>query len=211
MRCQQNTVKSLNADARIVETDFARVALGDILDTGLFDEKKASRHPLWFKELYNFKEHVPETVEYGVQSFVYRARPPFDPQKFSAFVNRTWTGLIRAKGHFWLATRPNWAGEFSLAGSIARVTPLGYWWAAVPQKTLVERGINDITSNPYWHELWGDRRQELVFIGVGLDEAAIRSALDACLVKTPSVKGLNLDLFRSLSDPFPRWDRVDAA
>ena len=102
----RKVVKSLNADARIVEADFGRAALGDILDTKLFDEEKASRHPLWFKELHNFKEHVPETEEYGINSFVYRGRAPFHPEKFAAFINRTWPGLIRAKGHFWLATRP---------------------------------------------------------------------------------------------------------
>jgi len=207
----RKVVKSLNADARIVEVDFGKVALGEILDTGLFDEEKARRHPLWFKELYNFKEHVPETEEYGIQSFVYRARPPFDPKKFDAFINRTWPGLIRAKGHFWLATRPKWVGELSLAGAIARVSPLGYWWAAVPKQALVDRGIEDASQNPHWDERWGDRRQELVFIGTGIDEAAIREALDACLIDKSVGKTFDPAPYRSLNDPFPFWDRADAA
>lgn len=205
----RKVVKSLNADARIVETDFGRAALDDILDTGLFDEEKASRHPLWFKELYNFKEHVPETQEYGIESFVYRARPPFDPEKFAAFIDRTWPGLIRAKGHFWLATRAKWVGELSLAGAIARASPLGYWWAAVPKQALADRGVEDVTRNPHWDDLWGDRRQELVFIGVGMNEAAIRKALDACLVATPSDRAFVPAQYRSLRDPFPPWDRAD--
>jgi G3E family GTPase len=125
-----------------------------------------------------------------VRSFVYRARPPFDPRKFSAFVNRSWPGLIRAKGHFWLATRPKWVGEFSLAGAVAHVSPLGHWWAAVPKQALAERGIDDVSSNPHWDDLWGDRRQELVFIGTDMDEGAIRQALDACLVETPAMASL---------------------
>ena len=84
-----------------------------ILDTGRFDFEKAQQHPLWFKELYGFAEHTPETEEYGVTNFVYRARRPFDPVKFNTFLQETWPGVIRAKGHFWIATRPQWVGELS--------------------------------------------------------------------------------------------------
>ena len=207
----RKVVKSLNADARLVETDFGRAQLGEILDTRLFDEEKAKRHPLWYKELYGFGEHVPETEEYGIQSFVYRARRPFNPEKFAAVLNRTWPGLIRAKGHFWLASRPKWAGEFSLAGAIARVSALGHWWAAVPKQALAERGIRDVRDNPYWHELWGDRRQELVFIGTGMDEEAIRAALDQCLVGTSDTDPLGLSSRIEYRDPFPAWERAHAA
>ncbi|CAM5761625.1 Putative metal chaperone YciC [Labrys miyagiensis] len=200
-------VKSLNADARLVETDFGRVPLNDILDTKLFSEEKASRHPLWFKELYGYEDHVAETEEYGIRSFVYRARLPFDPVRFNAFVNATWPGLIRAKGHFWLATRPSWVGNFSLAGSVARLSPLGYWWAAVPKQALAARGIDDVTRNPHWHEVWGDRRQELVFIGSDMNEPAIRTALDTCLVDVPQPILSGFDQLRSLPDPLPAWDQ----
>jgi G3E family GTPase len=203
-------VKSLNDDARLVEVDFAKVQLDDVLDTKLFDEEKAATHPLWFKELYGFKDHVPETEEYGIRSFVYRAREPFDPEKFNAFIGQTWPGLVRAKGHFWLATRPKWVGEFSLAGAIARATPLGYWWAAVPKAVLLERGIEDVSINPHWDDRWGDRRQELVFIGTDMDEAAIRRALDACLIKPRKSGSFNPARYASLRDPFPAWDRANA-
>ena len=126
-------VRGLNADARIVEADFGRVPLAQVLDTRLYSEDKAQQHPLWHKELYGAHEHVPETEEYGIRSFVYRARRPFHPARLHDFMNRRWPGLIRAKGHFWLATRPDWVGEYSLAGRITRTEGMGRWWATVPK------------------------------------------------------------------------------
>jgi G3E family GTPase len=207
----RKVVKSLNADARIVETDFGRAPMDAILDTGLFDEEKAQRHPLWHKALYSPEEHVPESEQYGVESFVYRARRPFHPEKFNAFINATWLGLIRAKGHFWLATRPNWVGEFSLAGAIARVSAMGYWWIAVPKQHWPDHPEWKRLFDRNWDKVWGDRRQELVFIGVGMDEAAIRAALGACLVGSEKIKRFDSAAHRSLRDPFPSWEGADAA
>ncbi len=118
-------VRALNPDARLVETDFGRVAPGAILDTGLFDFDRAQEHPLWAKELYGFADHLPETEEYGISSFVYRARQPFHPTKIEAALAGPLPGVIRAKGHFWIATRPDWAAEFSLAGTSAGLEDLG--------------------------------------------------------------------------------------
>jgi G3E family GTPase len=205
----RKVVMSLNGDARIVEATFGQAPLEAILDTGLFDEAKAESHPLWYKELYNFGEHVPETEEYGIQSFIYRARRPFDPEKFNAFIKQTWPGLIRAKGHFWLATRPQWVGEFSLAGAIARVTAMGHWWAAIPKKHWPDHPEWKQIFERNWDKVWGDRRQELVFIGIVMDEAAIRAALDDCLVgKSDSFEP---DAFLTMRDPFPAWSGADAA
>jgi G3E family GTPase len=207
----RKVVAALNADARIVETDFGKAPLETVLNTGLFNEEKAQRHPLWFKELHGFKDHVPETEEYGIESFVYRARRPFHPEKFNAFINQTWPGLIRAKGHFWLATRPKWVGEFSLAGAVARASALGYWWASIPEEALAARTGRDVRENPYWHEVWGDRRQELVFIGIGMDQTAIRKALDQCLVGKSDEAPFDLNAHRGLRDPFPSWEPAHAA
>jgi G3E family GTPase len=113
-------IASLNAEARIVEVDFGRVPLDAVVDTGLFDFERAQTHPLWYKELNGFAAHVPETEEYGVRSFVYRARRPFTPMAFHQFVNKPWPGVIRAKGFFWLATRPNYVGELAQAGALVR-------------------------------------------------------------------------------------------
>lgn len=204
-------VRALNPDARQVEADFGKVPLDAVLDTGLFDHEKAQEHPLWHKELYGFKDHVPETEEYGISSFVYRARRPFHPEKFSAFLAETWPGLIRAKGHFWLATRPDWVGEMSLAGSICRTEAMGFWWAAVPRSRWPDHPEWQAILNRNWHSVWGDRRQELVFIGTELDEAAIRAALDLCLVGDALPLRFNPERYRDLPDPFPAWRRAEAA
>ncbi|GLS43653.1 zinc metallochaperone GTPase ZigA [Methylobacterium brachythecii] len=204
----RSVVRGLNADARLVETSHGRAPLDAILDTGLFDEENAQRHPLWFKELYGAHEHVPETEEYGVSSFVYRARRPFDPEKFNAFVNQTWPGLIRAKGHFWLATRPDWVGEFSLAGAVARVSAMGFWWAAVPRGRWPDESYWKSHLEKNWSEVWGDRRQELVFIGTGMDRDAITAALDACLIGSERTTRFDPSAYRRLPDPFPEWRRA---
>ena len=204
-------VRALNPDARQVEADFGKVALDAVLDTGLFDHEKAQEHPLWHKELYGFKDHVPETEEYGIVSFVYRARRPFHPEKFNAFIGRTWPGLICAKGHFWLATRPDWVGEMSLAGSICRTEAMGFWWAAVPRSRWPDHSEWQTILNRNWHSVWGDRRQELVFIGTELDEAAIRAALDLCLVGDAMPLRFDPERYRDLPDPFPAWRRAEAA
>jgi len=200
-------VKALNPAARLIETDFAHVPNDRIFDTGLFDFDRAHENPLWAKELYGFKEHVPETEEYGISSFVYRARRPFDPTKVHAVLDGPLPGVIRAKGHFWIATRPNWVAEFSLAGAISSVTPLGGWWAAVPRDRWPEHPDALAKMRAHWQEPWGDRRQELVFIGGGMDRAAITAALDACLMG----EDYSPEAWADLPDPFPQWGARRAA
>jgi G3E family GTPase len=204
-------IKALNPDAKIVETDFGRVDPTHILNTGLFNEEKAQEHPLWHKELYGHGEHIPETEEYGISCFVYRARRPFDPVKFNAFLQKTWSGLIRAKGHFWLATRPEWVGEMSLAGAICRTEAMGFWWAAVPKNRWPHHDKWKSLINRHWSPIWGDRRQELVFIGASLDKEAMIAALDFCLLGPSINQKFEPDAYRHLPDPFPIWKRAEAA
>ncbi len=195
-------VRALNPDATLIETDFGRVDADAIFDTGLFDFDRAHLHPMWAKELYGFEDHVPETEEYGISSFVYRARRPFHPRRIHDLFNGDLPGVIRAKGHFWIASRPNWAVEFSLAGVVSSVTPLGGWWASVPRERWPTHpdSLAEVARN--WQEPWGDRRQELVFIGAGMDPAAITQVLDDALVEawdfTP-------EAWARLPDPFPQW------
>ncbi len=196
-------IASLNPDARVIETDFGRVDLKDVLGTGRFDLAKAEEHPLWFKELYGFKDHVPETEEYGIRSFVYRARRPFDPERFQRFLDKSWPGVVRAKGFFWLATRPHHVGEISQAGALVRTQKMGLWWASVPKSQWPDDPGFLKAMRPYLDPVWGDRRQEIVFIGADpMDEADIRAELDACLVES---EGFTPQKWRNLPDPFASW------
>ncbi|MFC3527717.1 GTP-binding protein [Paracoccus mangrovi] len=195
-------VRALNPEARLIETDFSRVPANEIFDTGLFDFDRAHLNPMWAKELYGFADHIPETEEYGITSFVYRARRPFHPQRIHAVLNGDLPGVIRAKGHFWIASRPNWAAEFSLAGAISTVVPLGGWWASVPRERWPEHPDALAEMKRNWSEPWGDRRQELVFIGSGMDWAAITERLDAALVDTQDFRPSD---WKALPDPFPQW------
>ncbi len=201
----RRVVASLNPDADIVETAFGRAPQDRILETGRFDFEKAESHPLWAKELYDFAGHTPETEAYGVEHFVYRARAPFDPVKLHAFFNQPWENVIRAKGHFWIATRPDWVGEMSQAGAMVRHQGLGRWWAAVPRERWPDGTMFETLIAKTWDGVWGDRRQELVFIGIGMDEAAIRARLDACLVDGATASGFAPALWRTMDDPFPTW------
>ncbi|MEL7257487.1 MAG: GTP-binding protein [Pseudomonadota bacterium] len=203
-------IRSLNADAKIIETNHSDVPSDAILDTGLFDFDKAHEHPMWAKELYGFADHVPETEEYGVTSFVYRARQPFVPEKILAVLNGDMPGVIRAKGHFWIATRPDWVAEFSLAGALSSITPIGTWWASVPNERWPEHASVSEYVKRHWSEPWGDRRQELVFIGSNIDWPSLKGRLDSCLLPIVAADGpdaLPLDL----PDPFPGWRRVEDA
>jgi G3E family GTPase len=196
-------IAGLNADARLIETDFGKVALRDVLGTGLFDMLKAEQHPLWYKELHGFKDHIPETEEYGIRSFVYRAKRPFDPARFHAFVHRPWPGVVRAKGFFWLATRPHHAGELSQAGPMVRTSKMGLWWSSVPKTQWPDDPGFLAMMKPYLDPVWGDRRQEIVFIGADpMNQAALEAELDECLV---DAKTFTPDRWRALPDPFAEW------
>ncbi|MEM1235394.1 MAG: GTP-binding protein [Pseudomonadota bacterium] len=202
-------IRSLNADAKIIETDHSLVPAKEILDTGLFDFEKAHEHPMWAKELYGFEDHVPETEEYGVSSFVFRAQRPFEPEKILRVLEGDLPGVIRAKGHFWIATRPSWVAEFSLAGTLSSVKPMGTWWASVPQERWPSNPqVRDYIAS-HWSEPWGDRRQELVFIGSRIDWPALEASLNSSLVPEHLAPGP--DALPDLPDPFPQWRRSEEA
>lgn len=202
-------IRSLNADARIIETSHSDVPADAILNTGLFNFEKAHEHPMWAKELYGFADHVPETEEYGVASYVYRARQPFEPEKVLEVLNGELPGVIRAKGHFWIATRPEWVAEFSLAGALSSIKPMGTWWATVPQDRWPEDEGARRYMAAHWAEPWGDRRQEIVFIGSGIDWADIKARLDRALV--PQNLATSFEALPEYPDPFPRWRRAEQA
>ncbi|MEO0566733.1 MAG: GTP-binding protein [Pseudomonadota bacterium] len=210
VNASRRIVRSLNADAEIIETNHSDVPVEKILNTSLFDFEKAQDHPMWAKELYGFADHTPETEEYGVVSYVYRARQPFIPEKINAALNGALPGVIRAKGHLWLATRPDWVAEYSLAGVLSSIKPMGTWWATVPKERWPEHSSVLTYIEQHWSEPWGDRRQELVFIGSDIDWPALKEKLDACLVPPLMAEGPEA-LPLNLPDPFPIWRRSEDA
>lgn len=199
-------IRSLNSDALLVEAVDGQVPLDAVLKTGRFSFAGAHRHPTWFQELHGFSAHVPETEEYGISSFVYTAREPMHPEKFFNFVRKPQRGVVRAKGFFWLATRPQWVGEISQVGVFTRHKAVGQWWASIPQTQWPKEPSAIAKIRGKWHKIWGDRRQEMVFIGTkSMDKVNIKRQLDNCLA---SVGQPDPTVWASLKDPFPRWGRA---
>ena len=197
-------IRGLNAKAKIIETSHSKVAMEEVMDTKSYNLEEAQNHPLWAQELYKPNEHVPETEEYGITSFVYRARDPFNPEKIHAFFDQEWPGVIRAKGFFWISSRPNFVGEVSQAGAFVRHQGIGRWWAAVDEEQWPEDDKFRENINKIWVKDYGDRRQEIVFIGLKnqMDKNLIKNQLDKLLVKDYSFKIENSLRFK---DPFPEW------
>ena len=197
-------IRGLNAKAKIIETNHSKVAMNEVMNTNLYDLKEAQNHPLWAQELYNPDDHTPETEEYGVTSFVYRARDPFDPEKIHSFFNQEWPGVIRAKGFFWISSRPNFVGEVSQAGAFVRHQGIGKWWAAVNEEQWPDDKSFRLNINKIWAKGYGDRRQEIVFIGLKneMNESSIKNKLDSFLIKDYSI---NLANTLKYKDPFPEW------
>ena len=200
-------VHHLNPEARILTAERGRVQLGDVLDTGLFDDAKSASYAGWAKELAG--EHTPETLEYGISSFVYRSRRPFHPQRLHDFLGSEWPGVIRSKGLLWVASRSAEVISWSQAGAACRTERAGYWWAAIQKSAWPkdDAALAEIRSE--WQEPYGDRRQELVLIGIDMDELALRHKLDSCLL-TPAEMRRGTKAWRSFSDPLPVWDRPAA-
>ena len=199
----RQVVRALNPGARLLEASMGNVPIAEILGTGRFDFQRAQTHPLWYRELYNFRDHTPETEEFGIRHFTWRDPRPLHPERFMAFLNSEWPGVLRAKGHFWLATRPEWVGELSQAGPLVRHQAMGLWWAAIDRSQWPDDPHWRELIDSRWHPEFGDRRQELVFIGIDLDEQVLRRRLEDCLV---DASGTALDAWAALEDPFPRWE-----
>ncbi|WP_041522215.1 zinc metallochaperone GTPase ZigA [Gilvimarinus agarilyticus] len=200
----QGLLRGLNHDAEIVPIANGAVPLDKVLGTGRFDFARAQQSPLWLKEIRG--EHTPETEEYGIDSFVYRARRPFHPHRFFEFIQNPAAGgrLIRSKGYFWLASRPEFAGQWSQAGGIARHGAAGMFWRAIPEQHWPQDEETLEFIREKWQEPFGDMRQELVFIGQGLNQTVITERLNACLLNDDELMA-GKDYWKKLSDPFPSW------
>jgi G3E family GTPase len=197
------TIKALNRNAKIIRTSHSKVDLNEVLNTNRFDLEQASQSAAWLQELNNV--HTPETEEYGIKSFVFTARKPFHPERLNDVLDdETLDNIIRAKGMFWLATRPAYIGLYSKAGNSHVFEAIGTWFDTIPEEMW---GVSDedktmIKAN--WHPEWGDREQRIVFIGIDMNEKAIRERLEQALVTDDEVKQ-GLALWSTFADPLPSW------
>ena len=201
----KSILQTLNTEAIQIPIEHGKVPLDKVLNTGRFSFERAQQSPGWLKEMRG--EHVPETEEFGISSFSYEARRPFDPQKFYDFIHsKDIAGkLIRSKGFFWLATRPQLAGSWSQAGGMARYGAAGLFWKAVPKEQWPEDPEYLKAIEEQWMEPFGDMRQELVFIGQGLNKNDIIERLDRCLLTDDQlIQGHHV--WAEMPDPFPAWE-----
>lgn len=202
----QGILRALNTEAEIILSENGQVALDKIINTGRFNFERAQQAPGWLKELRG--EHIPETEEYGINSLSYVARKPFHPRKFYDFLHQPWPQgkLLRSKGFFWLASRPDYAGQWSQAGGIARYGFAGMFWNAVPKDQWPDDEEYLASIREKWAEPYGDKRQELVFIGQNLCPETIAQQLDACLLTDSELKA-GAQYWATLEDPFPSWEK----
>lgn len=203
-------LRTLNPEADIVTAVMGQVPLDKVLNTGRFSFERASQAAGWLKEMRG--EHLPETEEYGIASSSYKARRPFHPERFHAFLNRTWTNgrLLRSKGYFWLASRPEEAGSWSQAGGLMRYGYAGRWWCAVPEAQWPQDDESRQRILARWDDEVGDCRQELVFIGQNIDFAQLRCELDACLLSDAEM-ATGPAGWSGMSDLFGGWAEGEAA
>ena len=207
-------IRNLNPKARIIECEYGRVSPKAIVGTGLFSLDEASAQPGWL-EVPRGQEQ-PETDEYGISSFVYRARRPFHAARLWAKLDLEegiLSGVVRSKGFLWVASRHDHAFMWSQAGVSVQINPAGLWWAAAPEEEWPEdvpenaELLADIHSE--FEEPYGDRRQEIVFIGLDMDRPVIESQLEDCLLTDEELR-LGPAVWESYEDPLPAFDWEDA-
>ena len=188
-------IRALNPDARVIETEFGVVDPRAILGTRLFDPGRARSHPKWFQELYGFAAHKPEDEAYGISSFCFRSRLPFDGKRIRDVLTGNLPGVIRAKGHFWTADHPDRVLQFNLAGSLREITQSGRWWAATPRADWPEDPAAVARIADRWRVPYGDRRQELVFIGTRqMDYGTLHPLVESCLLRPAARPGVGPNL-----------------
>lgn len=177
-------INKLNPSAKIIESKFSKVDPKQILNTNLFDFEEAEQSAGWIEEL-NKESHTPETEEYGIGSFVYRSKKPFDPVRFMYFVQHKFPGnIIRSKGLFWLASRPEQALVWGQAGGSLKADSAGVWWSSMSFEKRIQYMAfieNQESIEKEWDITFGDRKNEIVIIGQNLNEKEIITQLDTCL------------------------------
>lgn len=174
-------LQKLNPNAKIIESSFSNVPLQEILNTNVFNYEEASQSAGWIQEL-NSEHHTPETEEYGINSFVYRRKYPFHPERLMNWLEKWPVDVVRAKGFFWLASRNNMIGLLSQAGSSITIQGAGEWIAALPETERNQMIIEEPEVLKNWDKQYGDRITELVFIGIDMNRSLIEQSLDDCLL-----------------------------
>jgi G3E family GTPase len=196
-------IGSLNPRAKIIRSERGQVPLDEVLNTGRFDIDEAAEAPGWLATLRG--DEISEEDEYGISSFLYEGRRPFHPTRLWSLLQTTWPGVIRAKGFFWVASRHGVVGEWSQAGRVLTVGPLGLWWAALSEEERLEHGeLFRASGQLKWEEPWGDRRQEIAFIGSAMNRQEIVEALDYCLLSDEEMEDGPAG-WLYFDDPFPIW------
>lgn len=184
-------IQKLNPSAKIIKSTFSKVEPKEILNTGLFNFEEAEQSAGWIEEL-NKEEHNPETDEYGISSYIYRSRKPFDPARLWDYIQRDFPfTVIRSKGMFWIASRPGQAMIWGQAGGSMQTDSAGVWWDSMPWEKRINYTAfleNQKMIESDWSATYGDRKNEIVFIGQDMDEAGIRATLDACLSTEEELK-----------------------
>jgi len=203
LRAVEARVRALNAGARVLRGVRGEVPLDEVVGTGRFDLEAAANSAAWIREMAGV--HTPETEEYDIRSTVFRARRPFHPGRLArALENPALLDAVRAKGVFWLATRPAYAGLLSKAGPSVTLEAMGEWWAVQPEGYWDLDPAEAAAVKADWHDLYGDRAQQLVWIGIGLDVAAVHAALEAALIDDAE-EAAGLAAWATFDDPLPAW------
>ncbi|MTI30476.1 GTP-binding protein [Xanthovirga aplysinae] len=188
------SLKKLNPRAKVIATSNSKVDLTEVINTGLFDYEEAEQSAGWIEELKKDK-HTPETEEYGIFSFVFRDKRPFHPQRFLDYVQYAFPStIIRSKGLFWMASRPSQAMTWSQAGGSLKTDSAGVWWSSMPyeERTTFAGFIhNQELIEEGWDKAFGDRKNELVFIGQNMDKEKILLDLENCLCTKQEVEKIN--------------------
>ena len=198
----QALLRKLNPGAHQIVAEHGRVDPKQILATGRFDFERAVSMPGWMAELRG--QESSEQDEYGIRSFVYRARRPFHPRRFHDLIEEEWPGVLRSKGFLWLATRHDIVGTWHQAGGSCTLSGAGFWWATVapedwPDDPVVRAEIEANSKAPF-----GDRRQDLVVIGRDMDEAELTRRLDACLLNDEEF-ALGVEGWQEFEDDLASW------
>lgn len=177
-------VKKLQPTAEIIETNYGKVDVSKILDTKSFDFKTASMSAGWVKELENDEEEEEgETEEYGISTFVYERRAPFNAEKFEAFVDKWPKNIIRCKGILWFSDERDMSYMFEQAGQQMQSVAVGRWFAAGTEYERKQALAMNEDLRKNWDDTYGDRVIKLVFIGQNMDKEFIKDSLDKCLDK----------------------------